>query len=309
MLIYDENGHGTAVVSKCCGNTLGSADAVMIVLEGVTSSGTAFRQALDWIRDRPWIDLVSISYGDFWGVGPPPMLGELAPDMFRGGPEAGTRSIRESGRPVFVGAGNGQSQGGQFNVFSSFSGPPWMFRVGFGGASGDAAVGPTVPSEVLGMGATQSIPSARTVAQYEERDGGTSLATTRVAGHAADLVGRARDVLGNPSEGCGCLAQGPAGLVSSGPLADGVLTADELLRAMMVTAIPLRPWTDARHGDTYVSFHPLEFTTYGLVNETSTARAWLVLSGQEPEPDRSRDDTFYDAYMRVRHAYWDRQVP
>lgn len=309
--IYDDHGHGTGITSECCGATLGTArDPVLIVLE-IGSSGIHIDEALDWAEQRPWVDMVSISLGPLLGAGTPPLIGAPAPEILRyTGPAVHTKAIRDSGRPVFVGSGNGQFQGGEVNFFSDYSGPPWVIRVGLGETDGQAGVGPTMPAEILGDGSDRRMPTRDSVDRYETRAGGTSQATPGVAGRAMNLVAAARSLLGNPEADCRCLAMGPTGIVANGPLADGALTVDELLRALLVTAAPLSPWMSGHHDGLYdYSVHPLEFTTYGFVNATSEAEAWKVLEGTSPEPDRSRDDGLYDVYMTIRHAYWDPQVP
>jgi hypothetical protein len=108
-------------------------------------------------------------------------------------------------------------------------------------------------------------------------------------------------------------------LPSSGPLADGVFTLDDLRAVLFRTASPT-PQADRASGDecevaTLAPTVPVPWSTvpegphrwafvgYGSVEEHSLARALEVLDGTRALPDRATEDSFYALDQEARAAY------
>ncbi|MDQ3990894.1 MAG: hypothetical protein M3245_01110, partial [Actinomycetota bacterium] len=117
-------------------------------------------------------------------------------------------------------------------------------------------------------------------------------------------------------------AEGEAGLVPSGPLADGKLTLAELREVTFKTASarPERQFEDGSvcatgpFGPTPIQWTqvPPEYPEYihigyGAVDNPSRALAFQVLRGERPLPDRSRTDTYFaldDTARRALHQVY-----
>jgi hypothetical protein len=104
----------------------------------------------------------------------------------------------------------------------------------------------------------------------------------------------------------------PSRRPATGPLADGTLTAAELLEVVRKTADP-RPHAsryDGTDGGVCIpdagagpAFYPK--AGYGEVSEHTLPAALAVLTGQAPMPSRPVEDSFYNASEAARAAFWD----
>jgi hypothetical protein len=158
--------------------------------------------------------------------------------------------------------------------------------------------------------------SASTVA------GGTSGATPFVAGGGGKLLLEARRILGDLETGftdSGVVASGPAGLVPSGPLADGVFTKAEFRDVLLKTATarPGVQWEDGppcatgQFGPTPIKWTDVpsqypEFIQigYGAVDRVAQDLALKVIKGEAPIPNRSTTDQYFAVDDQVRRALY-----
>jgi hypothetical protein len=157
----------------------------------------------------------------------------------------------------------------------------------------------------------------------ERVSGGTSGATPFVAGGAAKLLLEARRILGDLQTGfsdTGVVASGPAGLVASGPLADGVFTKAELRTVLLKTATarpaaqfedgpvctagPYMP-TPVKWTDVPAQYPEFIQIGYGAVDRVAQALALQVLQGQAAVPNRSTTDQYFVADDQVRRALYE----
>ncbi len=140
----------------------------------------------------------------------------------------------------------------------------------------------------------------------------------------------ARRLLGDTDTGVedDIVAQGPKGLVASGPLVDGKLTLEEWKRLVFVTATE-RPEAQYEDGPTcgvvdgavIFSATPIKWTDvpnqypeylhigYGAVDRPAMELALKILRGKIEPPDRSDTDEFFKLDRQVRettHGVWSR---
>ncbi|MBV9368312.1 MAG: hypothetical protein JO074_00655, partial [Frankiales bacterium] len=111
----------------------------------------------------------------------------------------------------------------------------------------------------------------------------------------------------------GIVAQGRAGLVKSGPLADGKLTLAEWRRVLMTTATA-RPGAQPTDGPACTTTAGPEWSAvpaafpeyvaigYGAVDAPARALATKVLAGTATMPDRSAADRFFSGYDAASSA-------
>ncbi|MFN2545659.1 MAG: S8 family serine peptidase, partial [Actinomycetota bacterium] len=147
---------------------------------------------------------------------------------------------------------------------------------------------------------------------------GTSSATPFAAGGAVDELLEARKIFDDHSTGVhnGVVASGPAGLVPSGPLADGVFTMAEWKQLLFHTATA-RPVAQPEDGPTCsgtVQFDaspvkwsdvPSQFPEYidigyGAVDDPARAFAKQVLHGTAALPARPQTDQYFAVDSQVR---------
>jgi hypothetical protein len=147
--------------------------------------------------------------------------------------------------------------------------------------------------------------------------GGTSGATPFVAGGAGKLILEARRILGDLNTGFenGVVASGPAGLVPSGPLADGSFTSAELRSVLLKTATA-RPGAQFEDGprctDALYGSHNVKWTDvpagypeyiqigYGAVDRVAQDLSGKVIRGEAALPDRSSTDQYFVVDNAVR---------
>lgn len=275
--------HGTGVASLAGGRTVGHAPDALIVM--VLDH---FDLSWAWMAQQSWIDVgTSSAYDPLLGAAPVVCLGTAA-----------VKAVRQSGRLPFLIAGNGP-----FDTTGSAIGQsPHVVRVG--GTNDDGT------SRLPGDGSNPASYSARgydiaerytfTIAEYGTSEGyvkagATSGTTPLVASRAAALITYARKLVGDRGtgarEGALVVASTGAKRPTRGPLADGRLTADELLAAQLGAATPARaePTRYAVEG-------------YGLFDDQAQALVERVFAGRADLPPRTADDLAYSAALLARQG-------
>lgn len=325
-LILDmPGGHGTMTTSRAVGNTvsIGGAepDIYLVMVQGFTPD------ALRWVADQEWIDIASISAGlSFFPI---------APGVANAGEAAGLSdaigayNYLSHKKPFFASTGNGVGNAGLLGFPSwmrGASGVPDVLSVGANNndqmsqwhnqdpyISGDGCDNPSADSD-----------DTESVSNY---GGGTSSATPFSAGGGAKLLLEARRILqdthigprvdetlaedgwssGRPQDATVVLAKGEPGLVTQGPLADGVFTLTEFKQTMYLTALAV-PTDDESDGEKCLvgaagfpggENLPAEarfpIHGYGEINHASIEAAIAVIQGEAPMPERPEDDAQYAA--------------
>jgi hypothetical protein len=245
--------HGTGVVDAAIGTGYGTApDALALIVLGASTD------AWDWVAGQGGVDIASTS------------------DYAVGSPCAAAASVRRivtSGRPVFSSSGNTSDQGEQL---TSPNGLPEVYQVGGVTAEGAPYGTPHQDSDPFYAGGQVTRPYQTgelydfpTAAFDSEtstmRFGGTSGATPRTAGWAAQLIAHARAQRRPPTRG---------------PMADGRLSRTELVGLMRHVAAPSMA---GQPGAFYAE-------GYGALNRRAIHLAIAVLDGVSKEPARPDDD-------------------
>jgi hypothetical protein len=335
--VLDYGGHGTMVSSRGTSSDYGACKSVdcrvvMIQFPGSVNlvnpgaSNEPTVAAVKWAADNSsWIDAQSNSWGPIVPLWEPTGQAGLLtanPELVREIERANTRHA------AFWASGNGVAfRGGVL-------GHPTIIAAHFGASgyivgghdSGYMNTWPGFSPHVVADSCDAWGAVRNQVAQSGERvAGGTSGATPFVAGGAGKLLLEARRILGDLGTGFenGVVASGPAGIVPSGPLADGVFTSAEL-RAVLLKTATARPGTQSEDGPvcgagpymptpvkwTDVPAQYPEFIQigYGAVDRVAQTLAVKVLTGEAPLPNRSTTDTYFTVDDTVRRALlpvWD----
>jgi hypothetical protein len=257
--------HGTGVVDAAIGARFGTApDALGLLVLGNAAD------SWDWVAAQRGIDVASTSVYEVGG---------------RCTAATAVRRIVAAGRPVFSSAGNTTDQG---EPLTSPNGLPEVYQVGGVTADGAPYGSPHQDSDPW-YGAGQVMRPYQTGELYDfvtagydsetgtMRFGGTSGATPRTAGWAADLIGRARQQQTRPR---------------LGPMADGRLDEAELIRLMRHVAMPS------------MSGQPGAFYSegYGALSRSAVHQAFRVLAGETTEPVRAADDAAEAQVEQARAA-------
>lgn len=272
--------HGTGVLSAAASRRMGSNPAALYVL--VTGED---HRVLDWVARQSWIDIVSTSTGVLVGGGG---TGRLVPDVACGTAEQARRVVA-AGKPLFAAAGNGEPD-------AHLSPPlalPEVIRIG--GVDVDGRTEPDVTRPYDAGDLLSQTESASAVDDRQLRGTrGTSFTAPRAAGRAAALLAYARRLVGDRGSGvrAGRLVVAPAAAPRPrrGPLADGVLTAEELRRLLQDTAVAALapgPQRYAAEG-------------FGALGDQQDASARAVLAGQVEAPDRSAEHRQHQDVQRQR---------
>lgn len=287
--------HATGVVGSAIGRRYGTAPAAIGVL--VLGSAPA---AYQWAASQSWVDLVSTSGYDLpqvqasSGAGPTSQLCLAAEAV---------HAITRSGRVVFSSAGNTTDTPEQVSVPNGLSD---VYQVGGVDSSG-ATYLPPQPQEsdpFYAAGTTQRPYDTGELYSFQVAApdsvdgsvhfGGTSGATPRTAGWAANLVIEARRLLrASPSRTTptGLVVRGRAApRLARGPLADGSLTGPELVDVLLHVARPATPATPARYF----------LEGYGALGPAPYSLARRVLAGSAALPVRADEDTAYTLVHRAR---------
>ena len=329
--ILDYNGHGTMVASRGTGAGYGACresdcrivavqSPMAVPLVNPASSMPPTVAGIDFITNNAsWIDVQSNSWGPIVpGWEPTGQAGLLTanPELVRAVERA------SSTHPAFWASGNGIAfRGGVLGhptLLTPHLGPSAII-VG-GHDSGYVNTWPGFPPHVVSDSCSAWAATNRSIRESRENvAGGTSGATPYAAGGAAAILLEARRMLGDLDTGVdspvATMAQGLAGPVASGPLADGALHRDELRSVLFKTATP-RParqfedgppcgtgqfgptpikWTDVPAG--YPEFLHIG---YGAVDTPSLTLASQVLHGTAPMPTRTNTDLYFGEDYRAR---------
>lgn len=308
-MILDYGGHGTMVSSRAAGEGYGACpECKVVMVQGFTYD------SVTWAGEHAdWIDAQSNS----WGAIAPVWEPTGASGTLLNHP-AGVRAIENAAQRhlAFWASGNGAAtRGGVIGLPPTTTDPrmtPSVIAVG-GHDSGQVNVWPNFPPHLVSDSCDAWAARRDRIEESGERvAGGTSGATPFVAGGAAQLLREARTLLGDTRTGVrdGVVAQGDAGTITDGPLADGALTLEEWQRVIYATATP-RPerqledgppcapgpygplpvaWTDVPDG--YPEYLHIG---YGAVDGPAVELGTAVLRGEAALPDRSETDTFFAA--------------
>lgn len=253
--IRDFNGHGTWTSSTVLANF---PDATIVMVQPtVVSSGAgagftiaSLEDALAWVVDQPWIDVVSISVGALANV---PLGGGTIPAL--------EKDANDAGKVVVVAAGNDPSP----LPTDSLDGAPWVLSVSGSQADGQA-------KEIFSSYLYSDYVSSFTVnaAAHDSTGGdyvsvsGTSFSCPTVAGTVAGIVHGVRS------------GAGYTGGIAGGELSPGV--SNIKVRAALNRTALLPPWSGYTFG-----FHALGDHTHPPGAEYLTA-GWGHVDGSIIDP-------------------------
>lgn len=324
------SGHGTMTASRATANdiSVGGTAVRLVVVQGFTVD------AVRWAADQPWIDIISISSGI--------SLGGVAPAVANVENQAGIDAFQYAAhkKPFFASSGNGVGNAGVLGFPAWTRGPsgaPDVISVG-ANENGQMAVWHNFHPYIVGDGCDNPSAQDGTLDAIEDTGGGTSSATPFGAGTGAAVLLEARRLLGDAHVGIRTseapiqswnswdslsaadariiLAQGDAGLhnITSGPLADGVLTQQEFKDLLYHTAIPAgsddesdgaAPCTltarGVADGDSVPTPVLIQYNGYGEINHDSAEVANGVLAGAALPTYADMDD-WYPRFHAARMA-------
>ena len=327
-LVLDPMGHGTMTASRAVGARYGGCPTCRVVAVQMPEYANAQAQgestessidAIEWAAaNASWIDAQSNS----WAPSPVPVWDPTGtatgstPSLVRAAERVGRRHL------AFWASGNGVANAGGVVGHPSLLQPhmgPSSLIVG-GHDSGYVLPWSGFPPRFVGD-ACMSWAASHTSRTDESGTlgDGTSAATPFVAGTAVAMLAHARAVLGQTTTGVndGVVARGQAGLVATGPLADGVFTLAEWRRLVEGTATrrpaaqvedgpvcpaTYAPWvtTPVRWADVPDQYPEYVNIGYGAVDRAALVLARQVLEGTAPAPDRTATDEFFKADGQVR---------
>lgn len=318
--------HGTMTTSRAIGNTvsIGGAepDIYLVIVQGFNL------ESLRWVADQEWIDMASISAGiSPYGIVPGvPLVLDKTELMGEGA--IPTYNYLSHRKPFFASTGNGIGNAGTVGYPSwsrGSSGVPDVLSVGANN-NDEMSHWHNQDGYISADGCANPAADPASTEDVTNSGGGTSSATPFSAGGGAKLLLEARRILnddhigarvgdpaptadgwssGRAEDDAIILAQGEAGLVADGPLADGIFTLTELKQTMYLTALAV-PTDDESDGD---KCNPLAggfpggenlpaaarfpIHGYGEINHASIEAAIAVLKGDAPMPARPDDDAAY----------------
>lgn len=287
--LLDRRTHGTGVASAAIGAHSGS-DPDAWLLWVPHSDATAW----EWVAAQEWIDVVSTSYATYDAggtIGPsnvPSPSDRVCPERMS------VQKLVANGRAVVAAAGNSEHSG----ALLSPSGLPEVHRVGGVDDSGATVL----PSSGSPATSTRPYETGDSFFNWSaDPDGlsavvpfvGTSGSAPRTAGRLTRLVRTAARLLGDdrsqPRPGVLVARAADTAPPGRGPLADGSLTGQELLRIMRHVAAPATPGPGSYLAE-----------GYGNTNDATDRLAELVLAGKAEEPTRSQEDTLYGYSQAAR---------
>jgi hypothetical protein len=328
--ILDYGGHGTMTASRMGSVEYGACHECLIVsvqdpltinLTNPSSDTPRVIKAIRWAADNAsWIDAQSNSWGPFVpGWDPTGTSGLLM------GNPALVRAVEEVSQKhaAYWASGNGALF--RFGVL----GHPTILAAHFapsaimvgGMDSGYVNTWPGFSPHVISDSCNSwAAHNDSTSDSAENVGGGTSGATPFAAGGAARLLMEARAILGDLGTGVenGIVAQGPPGLVPSGPLADGVFTVAEWKTVVFKTATrrPKRQYEDGSvcSGGVLYDATPIKWEDipdaypefvqigYGAVDGDARRLGISVLRGTSAMPDRTLTDAYFALDAQARAA-------
>ena len=250
---------------------------------------------VEWVTNQSWIDIVHLNIQDV----PLPGLKEER-----------IEALIASGKLVVIAAGNGvQGQGANYPMeLSRWNGPPGSLIAGANDNGGWQLYSNLNPHVVMDGAGTVA---AEPYGYGETSFAGTSSASPRISGSAAQLLGRLRALFGHTGNGLLSIPPGKP-RPSSGPLADGELRSSELHEVIRKTADP-NPHESKYDGGTNIYHTPqpvdLPFAFYpkmgyGEVSEHTIDHAVDVAAGRAPMPERSEEDRFFERSEDLRKLLW-----
>jgi len=319
--ILDINGHGTMTGSRATSFEYGACKECRIVAVQFYEKQDAL-DSVTWAADNAdWIDAESNSWG--------PILPAWEPTgstLFTAGPPL-VRAIEEAAQKhlAFWASGNGAASRGGVLGHPTIITPhltPSAIIVG-GVDAGYVNLWPGFPGHVVSDSCNNWAAHNDSLDESGEKVGsGTSAATPYAAGGAVYELLKAREILGDQGTGVqdGVVAQGPKGLVDSGPLADGKFTLEEWKRLVFVSATQRPkaqhddgPPCDVVDGGLY-SATPVAWSQvpeqypeymnigYGAVDRPAMQLAVDIMLGKSEMPDRSDTDEFFAYDHQVRET-------
>ena len=328
--ILDYGGHGTMTASRMGSVEYGACreclivavqDPLSISLTNPSSDTPRVIKAIRFAADNAhWIDAQSNSWGPFVpGWDPSGQAGLLTSNP------ALVRAVEEVSQKhaAFWASGNGALF--RFGVLGhpTLLAPhfaPSAIMVG-GMDSGYVNTWPGFSPHVISDSCNSwAAHNDSTSDSAEDVGGGTSGATPFAAGGAARLLMEARFILGDAETGVqeGVVARGPAGLVPSGPLADGVFTVAEWKDVTFKTATrrPKRQYEDGSvcSGGVLYDATPVRWEDipdaypeflqigYGAVDNEARRLGISVLHGSAPMPNRALTDAYFAVDHEARAA-------
>lgn len=279
-VLYDDEGHGTGTASNV---VVANPHAKIVMVE---TDGATLHDAVKWAAERPWIDVISIS----WGA--------LVANLPTGGPLANyTRTAVDAGKIVVVSSGNDPTIGHT----DSTNGPAWVWSVGGADKTtrGETLVSSKLPDYVSNF--TPIVAHEENPSDYTWNLG-TSFAAPTVAGVASRVVLNLRQEVG---QDVGIV---DGALVDAGGLR---VTNRDLRQALNRTA---DYWTAADHRPDAYEPNPVQHPNYvnrwlflvlgatapisptpwtqmgwGYVGPETVGPATRFLLGEAPPPDLLRD--------------------
>ncbi len=222
--------HGSGTSSVAAGARNGSCPECLVVFVDYGTPDTA-EDAINWVMDQPWIDVITNSYG----LSATPVTRDR---LYAGSDTGRQRSSSERGQTIFFSAGNGQAN--TFTVpnstlYSSQEGPDWIMTVGAISPGGASFTGAGKPVDVASLGLDYPSSYCNGEVTCEGKFSGTSNSTPVVAGMYAQALHRSRVALAGPSR------VQEEGLVAVGePIACGAVRPDCELGDGKLTAVELR---------------------------------------------------------------------
>jgi len=290
--LLDENGHGTASASVAVGNIYGWCPACLL------AAGEGFGSDQIWYASD-WVDIASNSWGAIGNIGFAGLAGAEQPV-----------ENAEAGQFALYAAGNGNENAfvtPQQTYTNENLGPDWTINVGAAQRSSrKPIIGTGKPVDVTSWG-SGTIPSAGiNSVNGTNNHSGTSAATPYTAGALGDVLRRVRGELGTTENGFedGIVASGRP-VTGSPYLGDGVLTRAELQEALFKTAehdtsgtVTVYPATTPNNPYQYL------IEGYGIVEPASADRAFDVLMGAAPMPERPAEDEFFAQDEWIRDSLW-----
>lgn len=304
--------HGTGVASVAAGNAYGTCPDCDVVIVAADNP----EQGLEWAARQPWIDIISNSWGGPLGV--PAQVSASDPMLAAStAASAGSLAAARAGKVVVFGSGNGvtdlgpTTHGTQHSLTwdSPYAGPPWVLTVG---AAKAVTHQPTdwhnIPVDVIAQGEDRPAADSASLTGTETFIG-TSCAAPIAAGVVGEALYRARSVLADKQVGphTGSLL---AGHVGHGPVADGRLTAAELLAAAKAVAVwhafdPSTVASDPTQGlATPTTPAAFAYEGFGVLDRDSVTPLTRVLLGQAPQPARPEMAQWASIADQVRATRW-----
>ncbi len=328
--ILDDQGHGTMTASRMAGiGTSLCPECRIVSIEGLGDLSTK------WAADQGWIDVQTNSWGS---VAPQPAFWAI--DEAEGGEFV--KNLEEAAKRhlVYFASGNGAGFFLGWTTWPSELAPTLVAGAIWVGAhdNGKVAHWSGAPAHVVADG-FRGLTAGNRSAKGLETNGYvccSSASSPYAASEGAAILLEARKLLGDTRVGFrkGVAAQGRARGISSGPLADGKLTLDEL-RVLVKHTAQARPmegrhdgkahWASGPSAPAVLPYGPGDnafcegcwtlpvewrqipedapayvLIGYGAANEFGLDLAKKVLRGKASAPDRSDVDEFFENEAALR---------